>query len=81
MVEKNFTEFLGGVEFDPRGRILSAEAAILKFMGKMNATAAKIEGISIDNALGEYVREKIIDPLGRPTNTTGSDHYIHTCLT
>ena len=57
MIEKDFVRLLGGVGHDPAGRIVSAKAASLEFIGKMNGTAAKLEGISIDNALGEYVNK------------------------
>lgn len=57
LVERNFHELLGGVERDDSGKIVSAKAAFFNFIGKMNGTAAKFEGISIDNALGEYVNK------------------------
>ena len=48
---------LGG---DPRdaatGEITGAKAAQLLLIGKMNTTAARLEGINFDNALGEWVR-------------------------
>ena len=56
MVERDFKSLLGGVELNANGEIKSAKAAFFNFIGKMNGTAAKLQGIGIDNALGEYVR-------------------------
>lgn len=55
LVEKNFKDVLGGLELDSDGRIVSAKAMFLSFVGKMNATQAKLDGIDLNNALGEYV--------------------------
>ena len=56
LVEKDFSRLLGGVTLDPStGRVLSASAAVFEFIGVMNGTRAKEEGIAIDNALGELV--------------------------
>ncbi len=47
---------LGGVKRDNEGRIISATAAEFKIIGSMNGTAAKLEQINVDSALGEYVK-------------------------
>ena len=48
---------LGGVTRDAAtGEITGAKAAQLLLIGKMNTTAARLEGINFDNALGEWVR-------------------------
>ena len=36
--------------------ITGAKAAQLLLIGKMNTTAARLEGLNFDNALGEWVR-------------------------
>ncbi len=56
MRESNFSDLLGGVERDVHGRIVSARAAMFLFWGKMNGSRAKMEGVGLENALGEYVR-------------------------
>ena len=49
---------LGGVQRDPAtGRVVSAKATQFQLVGKMNGTAAKLEGVDIDNALGEWVSQ------------------------
>ena len=48
---------LGGVETDDAtGEVISAKAAIFRFYGMMNGTAAREEGVSIEAAIGTYVR-------------------------
>lgn len=54
-MEKNFQELLGGVGRNSAGEIVSAKAVAFTFFGKMNGTAAKIEGVGIDNAIGSFV--------------------------
>jgi hypothetical protein len=39
-MERNFTDFLGGVKYDSGGKIVAAEAAIIRWFVKMNATEA-----------------------------------------
>jgi hypothetical protein len=57
MIERDFISLLGGVERDAAsGLIVSAKATQMQLIGQMNGTAAVIEGINIDNALGEWVR-------------------------
>jgi hypothetical protein len=47
---------LGGVVRDVNtGDVISAKATQMQLVGKMNGTAAQLEGINIDNALGEWV--------------------------
>eukprot|EP00092_Neocalanus_flemingeri_P008175 GFUD01008815.1.p1 GENE.GFUD01008815.1~~GFUD01008815.1.p1 ORF type:complete len:989 (+),score=163.46 GFUD01008815.1:223-3189(+) len=55
MVERNFTSMLGGIEHDENGRIVSAKATIMRWMGKMNATRALLEGGKDDAGTGEIV--------------------------
>ena len=57
MIERDFVSLLGGVERDATtGLIVAAKATQMQLIGQMNGTAAVIEGINIDNALGEWVR-------------------------
>ena len=50
---------LGGVERDAiSGLIVAAKATQMQLVGRMNGTAAILEGINIDNALGEWVSFK-----------------------
>lgn len=55
MVDKDFQSLLGGIERDSNGQITSAAALELKIIGHMNGTAAKLQTIKADSALGEYV--------------------------
>ena len=56
MIERDFVSLLGGVERDATsGLIVAAKATQMQLIGQMNGTAAVIEGINIDNALGEWV--------------------------
>lgn len=40
MMERNFTDLLGGVQLDSGGKIRSAEATVIRWFVKMNATEA-----------------------------------------
>ena len=55
MVDKDFQSLLGGIERDSKGQITSATALEFKIIGHMNGTAAKLQTIKADSALGEYV--------------------------
>ena len=46
---------MGGITYDDNGNILSAKAIELKIIGKQNGTAAKLNHINSQNAIGEYV--------------------------
>ena len=58
LIEKDFQPLLGGIKRDENGQIISAKAIEFKIIGYMNGTAAKLEEIQADSALGEYVRYK-----------------------
>lgn len=45
LVEKNFTQFLSNVKRDENGRIIGAEATIIRWLGKMNTTSAKLNPV------------------------------------
>ena len=45
LTETNFTSFLSGVERDDTGRIVSASATVMRWLGDMNMTAAKETGV------------------------------------
>ena len=53
--EREFRSLLGGITYDDNGNILSAKAIELKIIGKQNGTAAKLNHIDSQNAIGEYV--------------------------
>ena len=53
--EREFQSLLGGITYDDNGKILSAKAIELKIIGKQNGTAAKLNHINSQNAIGEYV--------------------------
>ena len=55
MVERDFTSMLGGIKRDETGRIVEAKATIMRWMGRMNATAALLEGGKDDAGTGELV--------------------------
>ena len=55
LVDKDFQSLLGGIERDSNGQITSATALEFKIIGHMNGTAAKLQTIKADSALGEYV--------------------------
>ena len=55
MVAKDFPSFLGGIERDPDGRIIKAEATIMYFFSKMNVTEAHLEQVQEDSILGDQV--------------------------
>ena len=55
MVAKDFPSFLGGIERDPEGRIIKAEATIMYFFSKMNVTEAHLEQVQEDSILGDQV--------------------------
>ena len=40
LMERNFTSLLGGIKYDPDGKIVGAEATIMRWFVKMNATEA-----------------------------------------
>lgn len=63
LIEKDFVSLLGGVQRDNQGRIISAKAAEFKIIGYMNGTAAKLEQINVDSALGEYVKPLFSNPI------------------
>jgi len=44
LVETDFTKYLGGIEFDTTGQIISARATTIHWFGSMNMTAAKLYG-------------------------------------
>jgi hypothetical protein len=39
-MERNFTDFLGGVRRDAAGKIVGAESAVIRWFVRMNATEA-----------------------------------------
>ena len=47
--------FLGEIQRDSNGQITGAAALEFKLIGHMNGTAAKLQTIKADSALGEYV--------------------------
>ena len=64
LLEKNFTEFLSNVEYDKNGKIIAAQATLIRWLGKMNATDAKINpvkgrGEPIDQATFDFEAEMI----------------------
>ena len=59
MIEKEFQSLLGGIERDQMGQIIFARAIEFKIIGYMNGTAAKMQEIQADSALGEYVSKKL----------------------
>ena len=44
MIERDFGSMLAGVKRDENGKIVSANATIMRWMGRMNATRALLEG-------------------------------------
>ena len=60
MVAKDFPSFLGGIERDPDGRIIKAEATIMYFFSKMNVTEAHLEQVQEDSILGDQVGGSLI---------------------
>ena len=55
MIDKDFTEILGGIERDDNGDIIGAKAVLHNFFGKMNSTQAMVEVHSLMDAVGVYV--------------------------
>merc|ERR1712012_809355 len=45
MIPKNFTKLLANVTRDNNGRIISAEATVIRWFGKMNATDARLNPV------------------------------------
>ena len=52
MIERDFQSMLSGVIRDKDGKIVSATAAIMRWMGRMNATQALLEGGKDDAGTG-----------------------------
>ena len=40
LVDKNFVDYLGGVTFDANGKVIGAQASVIRWFGKLNATDA-----------------------------------------
>ena len=59
LIEKEFQSLLGGIERDQMGQIIFARAIEFKIIGYMNGTAAKMQEIQADSALGEYVSNSV----------------------
>ena len=57
LIEKNFTNIIGGIERDSKGNIIGAKAILHGQFGKMNTTRALVDVHSITDALGVYVSE------------------------
>jgi len=55
MIERDFQSMLSGVIRDEDGKIVSATATIMRWMGRMNATQALLEGGKDDAGTGEIV--------------------------
>jgi hypothetical protein len=55
MMEKNFTEVIGGIQRDVHGNIIGAKAILHNFFGVMNTTQAMFDTHSITDAIGVYV--------------------------
>ena len=45
LVQKNFADYLGGISYDDRGRIIGARATVIRWLGKMNATEALLNPV------------------------------------
>ena len=58
MIPKNFTKLLSKVKRDADGRIVSAEAAIMRWFGKMNATDARLNPVK---GRGEPIAQDTLD--------------------
>ena len=58
LVEKNFTNLLGGIELDENGNIIRASSILHEFYGKMNTTQALLDVHNpLNDVIGVYVRK------------------------
>ena len=56
LVEKDFTNLLGGIELDEGGNIIRASSILHEFYGKMNATQALLDVHNpLNDVVGVYV--------------------------
>jgi len=55
MIERDFESMLSGVTRDENGKIVSATATVMRWMGQMNSTRALLEGGKNDAGTGEIV--------------------------
>lgn len=60
MIERDFHSLLGGVEYNASHHIVKAQATLFQMIGSMNGTMARMQGVKIDNALGEWVEESTL---------------------
>ena len=55
MKEKDFASMLSGIQRDGLGKIMSASATMMKWMGRMNATLALMQPADDSGTRGELV--------------------------
>ena len=55
MKEKDFSSMLSGIQRDGLGKIMSASATMMKWMGRMNATLALMQPADDSGTRGELV--------------------------
>ena len=58
LIPKNFTKLLAGVKRDANGRIISAKATVIKWLGQMNATEARLNPVK---GRGEPIAKDTLD--------------------
>ena len=58
LIPKNFTKLLAGVKRDADGRIISAQATVIKWLGQMNATEARLNPVK---GRGEPIAQDTLD--------------------
>ena len=61
LVKKKFINLLGGITYDPEGKIIGAKSMKMNLYGKMNVTEAHLEKIGQNQPLGDQIALEQID--------------------
>ena len=64
-VKKDFTEFLGRIQYDSEGKIQGAKALKMNLYGKMNVSEAHLERVKKDSVFGDQIALEQIDEVTR----------------
>ena len=69
--ERDFSQYLGGIEYDVQGRIVGAKATFIRWFGESNTTAAQLQGLGRGNGMDQQpVRELSSFSFGYQCRTT-----------
>jgi len=75
-VQKNFADYLGGIRYDEKGKIVGAQATVIRWFGKMNATDALLNpAVERNEPIDQVSMSLNFLPFRCPHSRVGSRSY------